>query len=308
MAATGSSLFASIWAKLGGAREAEILAAAGSRPAFWPSWTRITVATPETAGGHVLTYYAAADGITIGSSSDFRRVPVSMRTAAELATRNGWTLPTARMVDQIHAAATPRAQLAMPSYAEAREATGTYQAAHDAIEKQVAASGAKRGELLSGHKKDLVLSSRLPAGTKQIYGGRQVAGPSSPIWQGLSYPPAHDLDYVDYSEQYRPIRRDAELDGRPVDLHAILSDPALAGLISGETPATIDAGAILLGIGSMPAAGSSSSGSSDPAPSVVRSSSSSLAMRAARALGVLGSVGILGAIAAYLSARFPVTR
>lgn len=236
MPTTGSELFARIWKLTGGAREQAIKEAAGSHPSWFPGWTAITVSTGSEKGGHVLTYHAAADGLTIGTNADFRRMPVAFRTAREIAAAQGWTFPTARMVEQIHNAA--RYRVAMPTYETDREGTPTYQKAHDAIEAQLAAIGASSRQLVSGGKKDLVLSSHLPPGTKQIFGGRQSAAADSPIWQGLSYPPAHDDLYVDYSEQYRPIRRDAMLDGRPIDIHAILSDPALASLLSGETPAT----------------------------------------------------------------------
>jgi hypothetical protein len=243
---TGSELYKRIAGLTGEPRETEILNA-GEPPPWVLQWIPVTVVSYAGTGetktvAHSLTYKVARDGWSVGTAEDFLRTPLAFTTAKRLAKARGWTFPTTAMVRQIHAAADVR--IAMPTATAEREASSTYLAAHQAIETQRAG----RQGLQSGGKKDLVLSRDLPAGTKQIFGGAIDTTPGTKFWQGISHPPAHAATYVDYSEQYRPIQRAAVLDGKPIDLHAVLASPDLAPLIS--TEGAYDADALLAGTGS----------------------------------------------------------
>jgi hypothetical protein len=99
------------------------------------------------------------------------------------------------------------------------------------IESQLA--GRPRGLLLSGHKKDLVLTNRLTRRARRvaIYGWEYADG--TPI-QPLST--VHDGRYADYSHGVRLVSTTAYVDGKPRSLTDLLEDPQLAELLSDEGP------------------------------------------------------------------------
>lgn len=300
---SGSELFASIWTLEGVAREAKILDAGLSVPPWLLEWVPITVASPiKLEGGKSaieLTYEVARDGWAIGTAADWRRVPVTFRTAKSIAKANGWTFPTRAMVKQIERVADVRVW--MPTFGVPREATSRYQDSHDGIEKQLAGNPAAHG-LISGGKKDLVLSRLLDrriAGvpSKQIYGGRWPDGSNI---QGQSDPPAHDENYVDYSEQWRPVRRVVRLLSRAVDgtetittpdLHDVIRSSALAPLVSDEVPASYDADSLLAGGGPGPT-GPGGGGTGGVVVRATAAASSPAGVRVAR--GLLAAFGVTG--------------
>jgi len=286
---TGSELLARILDKTGEPREGEILASTVSP--WILSWIPITAVLLEGAGEaakvtHEITYYVARDGWSVGPADDWIRTPLAFTSAKRLAKSKGWTFPTRKMVKQIHQAADVR--VAMPTFGPPREASSTYKKSHDAIEAQRAG----RAGLVSGGKKDLVLSSLLGERTtsgspsKQIFGGAKSAAVSPEWWQGTSSPPAHDDRYVDYSEQYRPIRRDVIVDGKPMDLHDVIRSPVLAALVSDESPPSYDPDVVLAGGSAGAGAGGGVKGGARPfAPAATPAARG---LRAGLAWGVAG--------------------
>jgi hypothetical protein len=99
------------------------------------------------------------------------------------------------------------------------------------IRDQRLALGCPLGELISGHKKDVVMSNRLASrpGKVAIYGWHRPSG--VPI-QPLST--VHGSGYADYSHGVRLISATALLNGQPCSIWTILEDPALALLLSDE--------------------------------------------------------------------------
>jgi hypothetical protein len=92
-------------------------------------------------------------------------------------------------------------------------------------------SGLRVGELISGHKKDLVLSNRLGQlpGRVAIYGWHRA--PGHPI-QPLST--VHGAEYVDYSHGVRLVSTTVVVDGRPRSIYDALQDSHLASVLSRE--------------------------------------------------------------------------
>jgi hypothetical protein len=87
--------------------------------------------------------------------------------------------------------------------------------------------------LVSGHKKDLVLTRRLLEHPDRvaIYGWHRPDG--RPI-QPLST--VHGAGYVDYSHGVRLVWHEVWVDGRPRSIYDVLADPALAPVLSDEGP------------------------------------------------------------------------
>ena len=87
--------------------------------------------------------------------------------------------------------------------------------------------------LISGHKKDVVLTNRLArAGAKiAIYGWHRLSG--TPI-QPLST--VHSASYADYSHGIRLVSDIVLIDGEPWSIYRVLEDPWLARILSDEGP------------------------------------------------------------------------
>jgi hypothetical protein len=92
-------------------------------------------------------------------------------------------------------------------------------------------SGLLPGELIAGHKKDLVLSNRLGQlpGRVAIYGWHRA--PGDPI-QPLST--VHGARYVDYSHGVRLVSATVIVDGRPRSIYDALQDSQVAPVLSRE--------------------------------------------------------------------------
>ena len=184
----------------------------------------------DASGKEILaTIEVMPDYLAVGSDADFVRAPIDPRTACRIAQAFGCSLPTRKIVDSIHANATVR--LEPRPLTEAREAIATFVQHHQIIEEQ--RSAAKLGELISGIKKDLVLSNRLEEKTNRvaIYGWHRLDGkPIQPLYV------SHVRWYVDYSHGARLIKRQIEIDGKPQDLRMVLNSEKWSPLVSDEGP------------------------------------------------------------------------
>lgn len=178
-----------------------------------------------------ITLCVMPDYLALGSDRDFVRVPLGLPAARLIAERFDMALPTTRMVDAIHAQASLRLRPS-PMTPGAQMVSTDYFLRHNAtLEGQRRNAGGTLGMLVSGHKKDLVLSNRLERnpGRVAIYGWHQANG--QPI-QPLST--IHGAGYADYSHGTRLVSRTAYINGQAVDLRDLLSDQRYAGLISDE--------------------------------------------------------------------------
>lgn len=158
---------------------------------------------------------------------------MNLHTALAVASQMGFVLPTRKIVDAIYAQSafhfspepmTPGPQMRSTEY---------YRAHNDKIDAQSRARGVLPGVLVSGHKKDLVISRGLIAHPEKlaIYGWHRPNG--QPI-QPLST--LHGACYADYSHGLRLVSETAVVDGEPRSMYDILDDPDLAGIVSDEGP------------------------------------------------------------------------
>lgn len=189
----------------------------------------------ESAAGRQLraTIFVTPDYLAIGSDNDFVRIPMNLHTAITVTERLGFVLPTKKMVDAIYQQA--RYHLfpqPLPAGPEMRS-TEYYWTHNKMVEDQVRAMGARLGELVSGDKKDVVMTNRLltHAGRIAIYGWHR--GPGQPI-QPLST--VHGANYADYSHGIRLVSEWALIDGKLQSIHDILNDPSTAKILSDEGP------------------------------------------------------------------------
>lgn len=169
------------------------------------------------------------DYLSIGSDSDFVRIPMTPQTAQKIADKFGCILPTRKLVDAIDRAA--EVHLAPHPMTVEREAVATFAEHNAIIEKQRRQN--RLGLLTIGSKKDIVLTPRIfeKPNRLAIYGWRQLNG--QPI-QPLTI--VHVNWYVDYSHGVRLVRDTINLDGNNVKISALLADPERSKLVSDEGP------------------------------------------------------------------------
>jgi hypothetical protein len=175
------------------------------------------------------TMWVMPDYLAIGSNEDFLRIPLTYPSATTIANEFGCILPTRKMVDAIYAQATHHLK-PQPLPAGPQMGSNAYFLKHQQmIETQRA--NLPLGELIAGHKKDVVLTNLLNSRPSQIaiYGWHRKAG--DPI-QPLST--VHGANYADYSHGIRLISRTIWIDGKPRSIFEILQDAQLALLLSDE--------------------------------------------------------------------------
>jgi hypothetical protein len=179
------------------------------------------------------TIFVMPDYLAIGSDRDFLLMPMSWYAATAIAVRLGFILPTKKMVDAIfeqsdvHLSPAP-----MPPGPEMRSLA--YFLEHNRkIREQRLALCCPLDALISGHKKDVVLTNRLgeTLGRVAIYGWHRLSG--IPI-QPLTI--VHGANYADYSHGIRLVSDVVLIDGEPRSIYEILEDPKLATIVSDEGP------------------------------------------------------------------------
>jgi len=185
----------------------------------------------------IATIFVVPDYLAIGSEDDFLRIPMNLHTALAIADRFGFVLPTKKMVDAIYIQS--RYHLVpqpLPAGPQMRS-TAYYWTHNQRIEDQARALGVQLGELISGHKKDVVMTNRLAVnvGRIAIYGWH--LGPGQPI-QPLST--VHGANYADYSHGIRLVSEKALIDGKLRSIYNILRDSSVAKVLSDEGPIHID--------------------------------------------------------------------
>lgn len=228
----GGKALAEKWNKLtADEREAAVVAevAKGNLPTFLGR--PITIKTQAEIDGNSVEceFDVSPDYLAVGSDNDFLRMPLTPPAATKIAALLGKSLPTTKMVDAIDAAATIR--LEPKPLRQDRESLATFVRHHGIIEGQ--RTGKPAGELVTGIKKEVVLSNRLAEKPKKvaIYGWRKLDG--QPI-QPLTI--VHRESYVDYSHGIRLVSRIVRVDGKDRLIEDILQDQKLSVLLSDEGP------------------------------------------------------------------------
>lgn len=206
----------------------------GNLPAHLRHLTPVSIDGTLSDGQKVeVTICVTPDYLSVGSDTDYVRIPLGLPAAARIADRFGFFLPTPRMVDAIYAQA--EVQLAPSPMKPTNEMTTTgYLLRHNSIvSKMRAVMTLLPYALTAGQKKDVVLTQRLASkrGKVAIYGWHRTNG--RPI-QPLST--VHGAQYADYSHGVRLISQTAFVNGKQRPLSQILRDPQLAALVSSEGP------------------------------------------------------------------------
>jgi hypothetical protein len=240
---TGGMAFArSIGSLTGRARENAVLdeLRRGNVPPFLLELKPVRLSSIGRRGErHEAIIFVMPDYLAVGTNDDFLRVPLGLDAATRVARQFGFTLPTRKMVDIIYEQSSLKLT-PQPMKAGPRMSSTAYYVEHQRrIEAQ--RKGRPLGELVSGHKKDLVLTKRLLTrrGRVAIYGWQRAGG--EPI-QPLST--VHGARYADYSHGIRLVSTTVIVDGTPRWIFDVLADPDLAAVLTYEG-AIRDAGRLM---------------------------------------------------------------
>jgi lysophospholipase L1-like esterase len=208
---------------------------------------------------HKVKMFVMPDYLAVGANDDFVRMPMSPETAQLLAEKFNCVMPTKKIVDQIHVNAK---QVPMKLYNDIVQRLGVpqeeaypmqrdpktgqmvpgqngnlmmsnsfYQTQDELTNEALAKAGHKLGDIVSGIKKELVITeSQLNSGRLCFYGG---LNPSGSFYQTGGVGP-HEQTYADYSHGSRLISRYVEVDGKKMDMASLMADPNLYKLVSDE--------------------------------------------------------------------------
>jgi len=184
----------------------------------------------KARGGQIIQaiVWVSPDYLAIGSNEDYLRIPLTRPSAVIIAKEFGCVLPTRKIVDAIAKQAEFRFKPQPLPPGNKMRSIEYYVRHNKMIEQQH--QGRPLGELVAGHKKDVVLTNRLFGPERiAIYGWHKKDG--SPI-QNLST--VHGARYADYSHGIRLVYEKICVDGQMRSIYEVLEDPKLAPVLSHE--------------------------------------------------------------------------
>ncbi|MBL7180682.1 MAG: hypothetical protein ISS65_10815 [Desulfobacterales bacterium] len=175
--------------------------------------------------------WATPDYVAIGSDEDFLRIPLTYPSAVAVAEAFECVLPTPKMVDAIYEQSTCHLEPDPLPPGPMMRSSEYFLKHREMIRNQRQQAGCALGELVSGHKKDVVITNRLnrKPGRIAIYGWHTKNG--EPI-QPLSI--FHGKNYADYSHGLRLIYKTVWINGKPRSLLEVLQDPRVAPVLTDE--------------------------------------------------------------------------
>lgn len=202
----------------------------GNVPNFLRTLIPIRLTATDKAGSHLeAIMWVLPDYLAIGSDDDFVRIPMNLVTASSLAHNLGLALPTKKIVDAIYAQSDIHAKpQALPP--NSRMTSNAYYLRHDEL-IDAALGSYELGQLVAGHKKDIVISNKLNLnpGRIVIYGWHRSNG--KPI-QPLSN--VHGARYADYSHGVRLVSAQVLVNGQFMNFAAAVEQPSTASLFTYE--------------------------------------------------------------------------
>ncbi len=178
-----------------------------------------------------VSIFVMPDYLAVGSDSDYLLIPMTLPTATQIALRFGFVLPTKKMVDAIFRQSAFHFKPEPLAPCPQMTSTAYYVKHDERIKEQRQALENSLGDLVSGHKKDVILTNRLvqAVGKIAIYGWHRLSG--VPI-QPLST--VHQASYADYSHGIRLVSEIVLMEGKPRSIYGVLQDPELTNVLSDE--------------------------------------------------------------------------
>ncbi len=218
--------------------------AAGNVPSWLKTLSLVTTNTNINSVNHTVSYYTTPDYLAIGSDADYMLQPMSPMLAQRLSKLLNCTLPTRKMVsDTWTKAAVKLAPNTMTYNQNDPPITELYFYTNNLMiwtQRQTYVSSYPMGALTSGDKKDVIISTL-------IYNNLQPGVPNPVVIFGWYQQNGvyiqgevnvHDQTYMDYSHGDRMVQQAITVDGTNNTVTNVLTNPALAALLSDETTFT----------------------------------------------------------------------
>ena len=206
----------------------------GNVPNFYRNL--IPVTSTATIGGvsQSVTYYVIPDYLAVGHDTDYFLCPMSPMLVTRIGTLAGYTLPTRKMVNDIWTTATVKLTPSPIAPGPSMTTVPVFNQHNTTVkgQRQSVVSAHPLGELVSGDKKDVVISNMIytTANRVVIYGWIQPNG--SPIQPMTN---VHADTYMDYSHGIRLVQNSCMLNGTTsTTVQAILQSNTLNPLLSDE--------------------------------------------------------------------------
>lgn len=200
-----------------------------------PNWLRrlkpVELSGEVDGREHRVTFWVTPDYLAVGSDSDNLLIPLSAQTAQRIADLVGASLPTPRMVDAIWASADFRAEPIRLRPYELMKTVPFFQRHDNLVKAQRYVYGVRPGDLVAGHKLDVVIASKLNEhpGAVALYGWHHSSGQViQPLYIGATD------SFVTYSHGIRLVDRSVVVDGARRDLWDVLRDPELAQILNDD--------------------------------------------------------------------------
>jgi len=202
-----------------------------------PDWLRREVqidieATDREGTVHQVTFWVLPDYLSVGSDSDFFRVPMSPLSAQQIADTWDASLPTPKMVDIIYERSICKLEpFTYKPRGHRSEEVDLFYDHSKVISAQQFASKTPYGSFTAGIKKDIVICNRLSDTSRvnhvTIYGWHTLDGkPIQPVTN------IHINNYIDYSHGVRLVSQSIIVDGKAFRLEELLADPLFYTLLS----------------------------------------------------------------------------
>ena len=212
---------------------AEILK--GNFPEFLRDMVVVEYNALDSCGfNHHIRFEVMPDYLSIGSDSTFLRMPMGPITAQVIADSFGAVLPTSRLVNIIYEKADCKVKpYPFKPTGDLNSEVSRFIEHNDVVQMQLDSNDCIIGDLIAGHKKDIVTSTL-------IYDPRRVDHVAIYGWHRLDGTPIQPLTnihinwYVDYSHGIRLINSEIFVDGFPKDIRDVWSDSVLYKLVSDE--------------------------------------------------------------------------
>jgi hypothetical protein len=209
---------------------------------IFPKWINENLSKVVVSDGlNILEYFVYNDYLCLGNETEWFHCPMSPLTALDLMTTHNLLLPTPKMVQQIYRTAKikPRAVSWGELYKSEtkkynRDSTKCYLDHSKKIQEQMKQVGWIPGDLVAGHKKDVVLTNLLSnpkyKNNVAIYGWFNSDGTIIQNLNGID----HVVSYVDYSHGLRMIKNNCILNGNQSKLTDLFDDKNLCKLVHDE--------------------------------------------------------------------------
>jgi hypothetical protein len=218
----------------GSMREQAILTQliAGNLPDFLRRLKPVRLSRQLKDGRRItVSIFVMPDYLAVGSDSDFLLIPMTLHTATQIAFRFGFVFPTKKMVDAIFRQSTFHFKPEPLPPGPQMRSTAYYVRHDERIKEQRQTLGNPLDALVSGHKKDVILTNRLvrAVGKIAIYGWHRLSGvPIQPLTT------VHPASYADYSHGIRLVSETVLMEGKPESIYSVLQDPELTNVLSDE--------------------------------------------------------------------------